>query len=155
MTASGPGAEGIVQLAKACPLGDRLTAADLLERFASQQSWEQRYRLLIQLGRHLPALPPRYKTADHLVDGCESQAWLAAQVDQGRLWLLADSDARIIKGLLAVMVAAVNGRPLSEVRAFDWQHYFEQLQLLQHLSPSRGNGLRAIARRIGALADAS
>jgi len=145
----------IVPLARACPLGSEITATDLVGRFAGQTGWEQQYRQLIQLGKQLPALPAACKSADHQVHGCESQVWLATQVEGSRLWLLADSDARIVRGLLAVMVAAVNGRPLDEIREFDWQGYFEQLQLLRHLSPSRGNGLHAIAERIRALADAA
>jgi len=145
----------IVQLARDCPLGSDVTANGLIERFAGHSGWEQQYRLLIQLGKQLPPLPDAYKTAANQVQGCESQVWLATGVENGRLWLLADSDARIVRGLLAVMAAAVNGRQLEAIRELDWQRYFEQLQLLRHLSPSRGNGLRAIAERIRALADAA
>ena len=93
------------------------------------------------------------RTEENLIKGCESNAWLDWKSDaQQRLWFAADSDARVIRGLIALVFAALNGKQPQQILNFDMQQYFEQLQLIRHLSPSRGNGLKAIVDRIRAVA---
>jgi cysteine desulfuration protein SufE len=137
------------------PFGHSITSDDILDALGFFDSWEERYKYIIDLGRSLPELPPSLHTEDRLVHGCQSQVWIDTRVEDGRLQLAADSDAFIVKGLLGVILAAYNDKTPTEVLAFDIDHYFEQLNLLQHLSPTRGNGLRAMVQRIQDIARAA
>jgi cysteine desulfuration protein SufE len=134
--------------AAANPFGHSITTDDILETLGFFDSWEERYKYIIDLGRELPALPESLHTEDRLVRGCQSQVWIDTDMEDGRLQLAVDSDAFIVKGLLAVILAAYNNRTPADILAFDIDAYFEQLDLLGHLSPTRGNGLRAMVQRI-------
>ncbi len=130
------------------PFGHSIGSDDILDTLGFFDSWEDRYKYIIDLGKELPPLPAELHTEDRLVRGCQSQVWIDTRVQDGRLQLAVDSDAFIVKGLLAVVLAAYNNKPPAEVLAFDIDAYFEQLDLLRHLSPTRGNGLRAMVQRI-------
>ncbi len=133
------------------PFGLEMDAGWVVEQMTQAKGWEQRYRLLIQLGKKLPVMTDEQRSWATPIHGCESQAWLLReQDDQGQYWFALDSDARIVKGLMAVILAAANGKSGEQLGQIDWEHYFEQLGLLQHLSPSRGAGLKAIALAIKA-----
>ncbi len=134
--------------ATASPFGHSISSDDILDTLGFFDSWEDRYKYIIDLGKELPEMPPALHTEDRLVRGCQSQVWIDTRVQDGRLQLVVDSDAFIVKGLLAVVLAAYNNKPPAEVLAFDIDAYFEQLDLLRHLSPTRGNGLRAMVQRI-------
>ena len=134
--------------APANPFGDSITSDDIVDTLGFFDSWEDRYRYIIDLGRELPALPKELHTEDRLVRGCQSQVWMDVEEQDGRLQLAVDSDAFIVKGLLGVVLAAYNNRTPDEILAFDIDAYFEELELLRHLSPTRGNGLRAMVARI-------
>jgi cysteine desulfuration protein SufE len=134
--------------APANPFGDSITSDDIVDTLGFFDSWEDRYRYIIDLGRELPALPSELHTEDRLVRGCQSQVWMDVEEQDGRLQLAVDSDAFIVKGLLGVVLAAYNNRTPDEILAFDIDGYFEELELLRHLSPTRGNGLRAMVARI-------
>jgi cysteine desulfuration protein SufE len=136
----------------ASPFGTTIAASDIVESLGFFDSWEDRYRYIIDLGRELPPLPQELRTDDRLVRGCQSQVWIDVHEEDGRLQLAVDSDAFIVKGLLAVVLAAYNNRSPREVLDFDVEAYFEELGLLQHLSPTRGNGLRAMVARIREIA---
>lgn len=129
---------------------------DLVEAFDYLDSWEERYRLLIELGRELPAFPDSARCEANRVEGCTSQVWLLAgqsSDEPPRLTLQADSDAFIVKGLIAIILAAYSGRTGDEIRSVDIQGLFERLGLGQHLSPNRRNGFFAMVERIHSLAD--
>ena len=128
--------------------GTDITSDDILDTLSFFDSWEDRYKYIIDLGRELPALEEQYRTEQNIVRGCQSQVWLNSRVDNGRLYFDADSDAFIVKGLLAVVLAAYNGKTPAEILAFDIEDYFARLNLLKHLSVTRGNGLRAMVKRI-------
>lgn len=130
------------------PFGTTISADDIVDNLSFFDSWEDRYRYIIDLGRELPPLPEALRTEDRLVRGCQSQVWIDVQRDDGRLQMAVDSDAFIVKGLLAVVLAAYNNKSPDEVLDFDVDAYFETLGLMQHLSPTRGNGLRAMVARI-------
>lgn len=133
------------------PFGNQISNADVVSLLATQQGWQNKYRQLILLGNKLPALSDEYKVAENQITGCESQAWLAFSCDNDdRLWFGLDSDARIVKGLMAALLAAVNGKTRAEIGAFDIEDYFAQLGFMQQLSPSRGNGLKAVIAAIKA-----
>jgi len=139
--------------APANPFGDSITSDDIVDTLGFFDSWEDRYRYIIDLGRELPALPTELHTEDRLVRGCQSQVWMEITERNDRLQLAVDSDAFIVKGLLGVVLAAYNNRTPEEILAFDIDGYFEELELLRHLSPTRGNGLRAMVARIREAAD--
>jgi len=134
--------------------GTDIKADDIVEALAFFDSWEDRYKYIIDLGKELPALAPEHRTEENLVRGCQSQVWLTQREEGGRLYFDADSDAFIVRGLLGVVLAAYNGRTPQEIQAFDITAYFDSLNLLKHLSATRGNGLQAMVQRIKALAAA-
>ncbi|WP_428242182.1 SufE family protein [Gynuella sp.] len=136
------------------PFGTEITTDDIVETLSFFDTWEERYKYIIDLGKQIPALPDALKTEDRLVKGCQSQVWIESQKQDGRLFFDADSDAHIVKGLLGVVLAAFNGKTPEQVLDFNIEQYFADLDLLRHLSPTRGNGLRAMVKRIQAFASA-
>lgn len=136
------------------PFGTTITSEDILDTLGFFDSWEDRYKYIIDLGKELPAMDDAKKDDAHLVRGCQSQVWIDAHLDGDRLWFETDSDAFIVKGLLGVILAAYNGKTAAEILAFDVESYFRELDLFKHLSPTRGNGLRAMVSRIRAMAEA-
>ena len=137
------------------PFGHSISSDDIVDTLGFFDSWEDRYKYIIDLGKELPGMNDELHTDDRLVRGCQSQVWIDTQVVDGRLQIAVDSDAFIVKGLLGVILAAYNNKTPAEVLAFDIDGYFEQLELLNHLSPTRGNGLRAMVSRIRSIAEAT
>ncbi|MGY3945565.1 SufE family protein [Aeromonas tecta] len=130
-------------------IGREPNAESLRQQFAATHGWENQYRLIIQLGKLLPALPVEWQTEENRLKGCESQAWLKSEKGEDRNWHFAcDSDARIVRGLIVIVLAALNHQSSEAIQAFDMEAYFTELGLEKHLSPSRGNGLRAIVLAI-------
>jgi cysteine desulfuration protein SufE len=137
------------------PFGRTITAADIIDTIGFFDGWEDRYKYIIDLGKELPPMDDDKKDDEHLVRGCQSKVWIDGHLIDDTLWFDADSDAYIVKGLLGVVLAAYNGKTPIEIQAFDVDHYFDQLGLIQHLSPIRGNGLRAMVKRIQAMSGAT
>jgi len=129
-----------------------IEAQTALDTFSAPLSWEQRARLLMQWGERLPALADAEKTDEHLVDGCESKVWLLADFNDGHWRFRAASDARLIRGLVALLLARVNGLSAVELQSVDLNGWFSQLGLSRQLSPSRSNGLNAVLQRMRQLA---
>ncbi|ELV8641190.1 cysteine desulfurase sulfur acceptor subunit CsdE [Vibrio vulnificus] len=132
----------------ASPFGNEITSADIVATMQQFKGWEDRYRQVIQWGKKLPVMPDALKSEQVMVAGCESQVWLVAEQDGGMWTFCADSDARIVRGLIALVLAAYNSKTAEQIQAFDIEAYFERLGLIAHLSPSRGNGLKAIVEQI-------
>lgn len=131
------------------PFGETITDTDIRTLFQAAHGWEERYKTLIKLAKQLPSLPAEHRVEANAIHGCESQAWLISRQDNLGVWQFhCDSDARIVKGLMAVVLAALSNKTSAQIQAFDMEAYFAELQLLQHLSPSRGNGLRAVVDAI-------
>ncbi|HWV16911.1 MAG TPA: SufE family protein [Cellvibrio sp.] len=128
--------------------GIEVSAEDIVDALSFFDSWEDRYKYIIDLGKELPALPERFRTDEYLVRGCQSQVWLTHELRDKQLFFQADSDAFIVKGLLGVVLAAYNGKTAAQILAVDIEGYFARLDLLQHLSSTRGNGLKAMVKRI-------
>ena len=130
------------------------TLDDIRASFSFFDAWEDRYRFLIDLGRSLDHLPEEHRVEGNLVRGCQSQVWLlpSYDVEAERLHLAIDSDAHIVRGLIAVALAVYDGKAPKEILAFDIEALFDELDLLAHLSPTRGNGLRAMVGHIRAVA---
>lgn len=123
-------------------------AISALESFQALGSWEQRARMLMQWGERLPALADDEKVEANLVQGCESLVWLVGRLQGGHWQFAASSDARMIRGLVALLLARVNGLSASELQAVDLPDWFAQLGLSRQLSPSRSNGLNAVLQRM-------
>ena len=123
-------------------------AISALESFQAVGSWEQRARMLMQWGERLPALTADEKVEANLVQGCGSLVWLVGRLQDGHWQFAASSDARMIRGLVALLLARVNGLSASELQAVDLPDWFTQLGLSRQLSPSRSNGLNAVLQRM-------
>ena len=134
----------------------KLNIIDIKDSFAFFDDWEDKYRFVIDLGKSVPPMRVEDQIEANLVRGCQSQVWLTHTLDDHRhLQLFLDSDAHIVRGLIAIVLAALNDKAPSDVLATDMDALFEELQLLQHLSPTRGNGLRAMIERVRAVAAAT
>lgn len=127
-------------------------AQTALDTFSTSLSWEQRARLLMQWGERLPKLTDAEKTDEQLVDGCESKVWLLGDVIEDHWQFRAASDARLIRGLVALLLARVNGLSARELQQVDLPEWFNQLGLSRQLSPSRSNGLNAVLQKMRQLA---
>ncbi len=123
-------------------------AAAALEAFQAVGSWEQRARMLMQWGERLPPLADADKVDANLVQGCESLVWLVGHLEDGHWQFAASSDARMIRGLVALLLARVNGLSAAQLQAVDLPEWFAQLGLSRQLSPSRSNGLNAVLLRM-------
>ncbi len=132
------------------PFGKIITQKDINSTLLPLSHWQARYREIIRLGKSLPPLSRHLKTEEALLQGCESPVWFHYRFDEdSRQWqFIADSDARIIKGLIALVLIAFNHKTSQEIQAFDIDYWFKQLGLTQHLSPSRSSGLQAIITSI-------
>lgn len=131
------------------------TTSEILDDLAFFDDWEDRYKYIIDLGKELPEMPASLQTADRLVNGCQSNVWMDVGLEDSRLRFLVTSDAIIVKGLLSLIMSAYNDKTAGEIVKFDIDEYFLQLDLERHLSPTRGNGLKAIVAKIQAIAAAS
>ncbi len=131
------------------------TTEEILDDLAFFDSWEERYKYIIDLGKALPAFPQELQTPDRLVKGCQSNVWLEIAGDKDRIEFLVDSDAVIVKGLLVLVLAAYNNKSAQQILSFDIDAYFKQLDLERHISPTRGNGLKSIVARINSIAKAA
>lgn len=130
------------------PFGTEVTTDDIIDSLDFFDDWEERYKYIIDLGKQLPAMPASKQTDEYLLRGCQSQVWIDSELQDGKLILEADSDAHIVRGLLAVVLAAYNHKTPEEVLTFNIEDYFIQIDLVKHLSPTRGNGLRSMVQRI-------
>lgn len=132
------------------PLGVELQMDEILDTFSFLDDWEERYAYIIDLGKKLPAFPEAEKNEDNLVHGCQSQVWLIHHLDNnsGKIFLLIESDAMIVRGLAALILCMLNAKTPEQLLAVDVDDLFEQLDLFRHISPTRGNGLRAMLQKI-------
>jgi sulfur transfer protein SufE len=126
-------------------------AADALAQFNAAAGWEQRARLLMQWGERLAPLSEEERNDANRVHGCESLVWLVAEQNEGRWRFRASSDARLIRGLLAVLLVRVEGQSSAQLQALDLDAWFRELGLARQLTPSRANGLNAVLQRIRTL----
>lgn len=134
------------------PFGHSVGAQDIIETLSFFDGWEERYKYIIDLGKELPAMDADLKTEGNLIRGCQSQVWIQHHYQDQKLLFSVDSDAFIVKGLLAVVLAAYNNKSIADILSFDIEEYFQQLGLLKHLSPTRGSGMKAMVARIQEIA---
>ena len=132
-----------------------MTIDDLKAAFEFADDWEERYAILIDLAKKMPPLPEADKTPDHIVKGCMSQVWMVAAVgDDGVFHVRADSDALIVRGLIALLMLIVDGKTATEVAKLDIGAELEALDLARHVSVNRRNGLASMVLKIRQLAAA-
>ena len=122
--------------------------SEIVDNFEVFDDWEDRYGYLIALGAKLEPMPEHLKTEATKVQGCVSQVWMVPGWDEGRLTLLADSDAQIVRGLIAVLLAIFAGKSRAEIQEIDVDTIFGKLGLDQHLSPNRRNGFFSMVERV-------
>lgn len=127
---------------------EQATFEDIRENLSFLDDWEDRYRYIIELGQALPALSPEQKTEASRVHGCVSQVWLTSAGDASRLTFQGESDAMIVRGLVAVLIALYSGRPAAEIAETDAIAVFDELGLREHLTTQRSNGLVAMVNRM-------
>jgi cysteine desulfuration protein SufE len=123
----------------------------ILDDFSFLDDWEDRYRYVIELGKALPDLPDAEKTDANKVQGCASQVWLVSRVGEGDdpvMHFEGDSDAHIVRGLVAIVLVVYSGKKASEIAKLDAINVFGQIGLVEHLSAQRANGLRSMVNRI-------
>ena len=131
--------------------GQMTTIEAIRDDFCLLDEWEDRYRYVIELGEGLPAFPDSERTAANKVPGCVSQVWLTTEIGDGKdpiVTFSGDSDAHIVRGLVAIVLALFSGRRASEILATDAEATLKSLGLDEHLSPQRANGLRSMVQRI-------
>lgn len=124
------------------------TEQEIIEEFADLTDWMDRYAYIIDLGNTLPEFPESEKTPANLIEGCQSRVWIAAQLDnEGKVHFQADSDALIVKGIVALLMRVFDGRTPREILNADLT-FIDKIGLSEHLSPTRSNGLRAMVKEI-------
>ena len=127
------------------------TLQQIIDDFAFLEEWEDRYRFVIELGKALPDLAEDKRTSANKVQGCASQVWLVSHVGDGAdpvMTFEGDSDAHIVRGLVAIVLAIYSGKRASEIAALDAIDTFNTIGLVEHLSSQRANGLRSMIKRI-------
>lgn len=125
-----------------------MDTAELIENFSFLENWEDRYAYLIELGNVLPPMDSADKNDQTKVDGCMSQVWLKTDIKDNVLTFVGESDAHIVRGLIAVLRIILSGKTKEEIRQTDVESVFKQLGLESHLSPTRRNGFFAMVERI-------
>lgn len=120
---------------------------EIIEEFQDFEDWMDRYQLLIDMGSDQPELPVRYKTEQNLIDGCQSRVWLQADLVDGKVQFQAESDALIVKGIVALLVRVFNNQTPQDILDADL-YFIEQIGLREHLSPTRSNGLLAMLKQM-------
>lgn len=126
----------------------KMKPSEIVEAFELIDDWEERYRYVIELGRSLPEFPDALKTDATKVEGCVSKVWLRVSERDGHIEISGDSDAMIVRGLVAILLAYYNGRPVEDVPCLDVYGFLRQLELDDHLTPQRSNGLASMVKRI-------
>lgn len=129
------------------------TIDEIIDNFSLLDDWDDRYRYVIELGRMLEPLPESARTDANKVQGCASQVWLSTTADPNGetgpvLSFVGDSDAHIVRGLIAILLALYSSKPAREILSIDALGLFDQLALREHLTPQRSNGLRSMVERI-------
>ena len=120
---------------------------EIIEEFSSFDDWMDKYQLLIDLGNEQEALDEKYKVEQNLIDGCQSRVWLQADYRDGIINFTAESDALIVKGIVALLIRVLSGHTPQEILDADL-YFIEQIGLKEHLSPTRSNGLLAMVKQM-------
>lgn len=120
---------------------------EVIEGFSDFTDWMDKYQLLIDLGNEQKPLDDKYKTESNLIDGCQSRVWLQADYEDGKIYFTAESDALIVKGIIALLIRVLSGHTPQEILDTDL-YFIDRIGLKDHLSPTRSNGLLAMVKQI-------
>lgn len=120
---------------------------EVIEEFSDFSDWMDKYQLLIDLGSEQEPLDEKYKTELNLIDGCQSRVWLQADYADGKIWFQAESDALIVKGIVALLIKVLSGHTPDEILNAEL-YFIEKIGLKEHLSPTRSNGLLAMVKQM-------
>ena len=120
---------------------------EIIEEFTSFDDWMDRYSLLIDYGNGLEPFPEEDKNDENLIDGCQSKVWFTAQMEDGKVIYHGDSDAILVKGIVALLIRVLSGHTPEEI-VNEQLYFIDEIQLREHLSPTRSNGLNAMLRRM-------
>lgn len=124
---------------------------EVVEEFSDFDDWMDKYQMLIDLGNDLETFDDKYKTEQNLIDGCQSRVWVQCDYTDGKLVFTADSDALIVKGIIALLIQVLSGHTPKEILDADL-YFIDKIGLRDHLSPTRSNGLLAMVKQIKAYA---
>ncbi len=119
----------------------------IIEQFEGLTDWDDKYSLLIKMGKELPEIPSGIKTDKYKLDGCQSQVWMNAKLENGKIFIEGDSDAMIVKGLVAILIKAYSGFTPAEILSTP-PDFLKKIGIDKHLSPTRKNGLGAMLKQI-------
>lgn len=127
---------------------------EIIEEFSYLDDWMDKYQLIIEMGNELPDFPEKDKTPEHIIEGCQSRVWITGEEQADRtVRIAADSDAIIVKGIIAMLVKVLDGQKAEDIRDADL-YFIDKVGLKDHLSPTRSNGVLAMVRHIKLLASA-
>lgn len=126
---------------------------DIIADFSLFDTWEERYSYMIDLGKSLPLIDPKYKTEQYLIKGCQSNVWLHSELTNGKVVFTADSDAIITKGIVAILIRSFSNQSPKDILSADL-NFIDKIQLKEHLSPTRANGLISMIEQIKLYAQA-
>jgi len=121
--------------------------ADIIDEFAMFDNWEDRYQYMIDLGKTLPLIDPKYKTEDHIIKGCQSKVWVHADMSDDKVAFTADSDAIITKGIIAILIRVFSNQHPADIIEADTD-FIDEIGLKDHLSPTRANGLVSMIKQL-------
>jgi len=119
----------------------------IIDEFSFFEDWMDKYNLLIDIGKELPVIDPKFKVKDFLIEGCQSKVWLHPQIDNGVISFTADSDAIITRGIVSLLIKVLSGRTPVEIMSADL-YFIDKIGLRQNLSPTRSNGLLSMVRQM-------
>lgn len=120
---------------------------EIIDEFSQVDDWMDRYAMIIDMGNSLPPIDEKYKTPEHLIEGCQSRVWFNAEERDGKVFFTADSDAIIVKGIISMLINVLNGHTPKEI--IDAKLYFiDRIGLAENLSPTRSNGLLAMVKQM-------
>lgn len=119
----------------------------IIDEFSVFDDWMDKYNLLIDMGKDLPVIDPKYKTKDFLIEGCQSKVWLHPEINDGKVSFKADSDAIITRGIVGLLIRVLSDRTPDEILAAEL-YFIDKIGLRQNLSPTRSNGLLSMVRQI-------
>lgn len=121
---------------------------NIIEEFSDVEDWMDRYSMIIDLGNALPPIDEKYRTPNHLIEGCQSRVWLNAELtEDGKVHFTADSDAIIVKGIISMLISVLNDHTPQEILDADL-YFIDRIGLSEHLSPTRSNGLLAMVKQM-------
>ena len=123
------------------------TQQDIIDEFSDMEDWMDKYAYIIDLGNAVPPIDEKYRTPEHLIEGCQSRVWLNAELEDGKVIFTADSDAIIVKGIISLLIKVLSGHTPDEILESDL-HFIDAIGLADRLSPTRSNGLAAMVKQM-------